>query len=356
MEKKIAVIKGDGIGPEIVTQALKVLNKVAQKYNHNFIYEEVLAGGCAIDACGECLPEKTIEVCKNSDSVLLGAVGGPKWDNQPSNNRPEKALLKIRAALGLFANIRPAKLFPQLKAASPLKDAIVDKGIDFIVVRELTGGIYFGKHETIEKDGEKVASDAMTYSESEIRRIAKVAFDTAMLRNKKVCSIDKANVLDNSRLWRKVVDEVSKDYPEVSVSHMYVDNAAMQICKDPSQFDVILTGNMFGDILSDEASMITGTIGTIGSSSLGETTLGMYEPIHGSAPDIANMDLANPIGTILSAAMMLKYSFFMEEECAAIENAVNSVLSNHYRTKDMMIEGMTLVGCEKMGDLICESI
>lgn len=356
MEKKIAVIKGDGIGPEIVTQALKVLDKVAKKYNHTFIYEEVLAGGCAIDACGECLPEKTIEVCKNSDSVLLGAVGGPKWDAQPSYNRPEKALLKIRSALGLFANIRPAKLFPQLKAASPLKDAIVDKGIDFIVVRELTGGIYFGKHETIEKDGEKVASDYMTYSESEIRRIAKVAFDTAMLRNKKVCSIDKANVLDNSRLWRKVVEEVSKEYPEVVLTHMYVDNAAMQICKDPSQFDVILTGNMFGDILSDEASMITGTIGTIGSSSLGETTLGMYEPIHGSAPDIANMDLANPIGTILSVAMMLKYSFFMEEECAAIENAVHTVLSNNYRTKDMMSENMTLVGCAKMGDLICEAI
>lgn len=356
MEKKIAVIKGDGIGPEIVSQALKVLDKIAQKYNHTFIYEEVLAGGCAIDACGKCLPEETIEICKKSDSVLLGAVGGPKWDAQPSSNRPEKALLGIRSQLGLFANVRPAKLFPQLREASPLKESIVDKGIDFVVVRELTGGIYFGKHETQEVNGEKVASDHMTYSESEIRRIAKVAFDTAMLRNKKVCSIDKANVLDNSRLWRKVTEEVAKEYPEVTLTHMYVDNAAMQLCKDPSQFDVILTGNMFGDILSDEASMITGTIGTIGSSSLGETTLGMYEPIHGSAPDIAKQDKANPIGTILSAAMMLKYSFYMEEESKAIEAAMNQVLDANYRTGDMMSEGMTLVGCEKMGDLIAEAI
>lgn len=356
MEKKIAVIKGDGIGPEIVTQALKVLDKIAEKYGHTFVYDEVLAGGCAIDATGKCLPEETITKCKTSDSVLLGAVGGPKWDDQPSTNRPEKALLGIRAQLGLFANLRPAQLFPQLAGACPLKEEIMNKGIDFVVVRELTGGIYFGKHETEEIEGQKVARDIMEYSESEIRRIAKVAFDTAMLRNKKVISVDKANVLDSSRLWRKVSEEVAKEYPEVTLSHMYVDNAAMQLCKDPSQFDTILTENMFGDILSDEASMITGTIGTIPSSSLGEGTLGMYEPIHGSAPDIAGQDMANPIGTILSAAMMLKYSFYMEEESKAIEAAVNKVLDAGYRTKDMMSEGMTLVGCEKMGDLVVENL
>lgn len=356
MEKKIAVIKGDGIGPEIVTQALKVLDKIAEKYGHTFVYDEVLAGGCAIDATGKCLPEETITKCKASDSVLLGAVGGPKWDDQPSTNRPEKALLGIRAQLGLFANLRPAQLFPQLAGACPLKEEIMNKGIDFVVVRELTGGIYFGKHETEEMEGQKVARDIMEYSESEIRRIAKVAFDTAMLRNKKVISVDKANVLDSSRLWRKVSEEVAKEYPEVTLSHMYVDNAAMQLCKDPSQFDTILTENMFGDILSDEASMITGTIGTIPSSSLGEGTLGMYEPIHGSAPDIAGQDMANPIGTILSAAMMLKYSFYMEEESKAIEAAVNKVLDAGYRTKDMMSEGMTLVGCEKMGDLVVENL
>lgn len=356
MEKRIAIIKGDGIGPEIVTQAMKVLDKIAINFGHTFVYDELLAGGCAIDACGKCLPEETIEKCKSSDSVLLGAVGGPKWDHEPSTNRPEKALLGIRSQLGLFANLRPAKLFPQLAKACPLKTEIMEKGIDFVVVRELTGGIYFGKHETYINHNEKVASDIMAYSESEIRRIAKVAFDTAMLRNKKVISIDKANVLDSSRLWRKVTEEVAKSYPEVSLSHMYVDNAAMQLCKDPSQFDVILTENMFGDILSDEASMITGTIGTIPSSSLGETTLGMYEPIHGSAPDIANQDKANPIGTILSAAMMLKYSFYMEKESKAIEAAVDTVLSKGYRTADMMSEGMILVGCEKMGDLIVENI
>lgn len=356
MEKKIAVIKGDGIGPEIVSQALKVLNQVAEKYNHIFHYEEVLAGGCAIDATGKCLPEETIEKCKASDSVLLGAVGGPKWDDQPSFNRPEKALLGIRSQLGLFANMRPALLFPQLAGACPLKPEIMNRGIDFVVVRELTGGIYFGSHETEEIDGEKVARDIMSYSESEIKRIAKVAFETAMVRNKKVTSVDKANVLDSSRLWRKISEEVAKDYPEVTLNHMYVDNAAMQLCKDPSQFDVILTENMFGDILSDEASMITGTIGTIGSSSLGEGTLGMYEPIHGSAPDIAGQDKANPIGTILSAAMMLKYSFHLENESKAIEQAVNEVLEEGYRTADMMSDNMILVGCEKMGDLIAAKI
>ena len=356
MEKKIAVIRGDGIGPEIVDEAIKVLKKVEAKYNHKFELDYVLAGGAAIDDCGECLPEDTVERLLASDSVLLGAVGGPKYDSQPANNRPEKALLGIRSKLGLFTNVRPAKLYNQLADASPLKQSIVDKGIDFVVVRELTGGIYFGKHETYEENGELVGADTMKYSVSEIKRIAKVAFETAMVRNKKLCSIDKANVLDNSKLWRKTVDEMSKDYPEVSVTHMYVDNAAMQICKDPSQFDVIVTGNMFGDILSDEASMITGTIGTIPSSSLGETSRGMYEPIHGSAPDIAGMDKANPIGTILSVAMMLKYSFHLEEESKAIDDAVSEVLTEGYRTPDMMSEGMTLVGTKQMGDLIASKI
>ncbi|MBP3870404.1 MAG: 3-isopropylmalate dehydrogenase [Faecalicoccus sp.] len=352
MEKNIAVIKGDGIGPEIVTEAIKVLKKIEEKYGHTFNLTEVLAGGAAIDATGSCLPEESVEKLLASDSVLLGAVGGPKYDSQPPANRPEKALLQIRSKLGLFANMRPAKLYPQLADASPLKPSLVDEGIDFVVVRELTGGIYFGEHKT-EDD---VATDILTYSADEIRRIAKVGFDTAMVRSKKLCCVDKANVLDSSKLWRKVVSEVAKDYPEVELSFMYVDNAAMQICKKPSQFDVILTENMFGDILSDEASMITGTIGTIGSSSLGETSRGMYEPIHGSAPDIAGQDIANPLGTILSVAMMLKYSFLLEEESKAIEDAVNAVLDKGYRTADMMSEGMIKVGCKEMGDLVAANI
>lgn len=352
MEKNIAVIKGDGIGPEIVTEAIKVLKKIEEKYGHTFNLTEVLAGGAAIDATGSCLPEESVEKLLASDSVLLGAVGGPKYDSQPPANRPEKALLQIRSKLGLFANMRPAKLYPQLANASPLKPSLVDEGIDFVVVRELTGGIYFGEHKT---EGD-VATDILTYSAEEIRRIAKVGFDTAMVRSKKLCCVDKANVLDSSKLWRKVVSEVAKDYPEVELSFMYVDNAAMQICKKPSQFDVILTENMFGDILSDEASMITGTIGTIGSSSLGETSRGMYEPIHGSAPDIAGQDIANPLGTILSVAMMLKYSFLLEEESKAIEDAVNAVLDKGYRTADMMSEGMIKVGCKEMGDLVAANI
>ena len=352
MEKNIAVIKGDGIGPEIVTEAIKVLKKIEEKYGHTFNLTEVLAGGAAIDATGSCLPEESVEKLLASDSVLLGAVGGPKYDSQPPANRPEKALLQIRSKLGLFANMRPAKLYPQLADASPLKPSLVDEGIDFVVVRELTGGIYFGEHKT---EGD-VATDILTYSADEIRRIAKVGFDTAMVRSKKLCCVDKANVLDSSKLWRKVVSEVAKDYPEVELSFMYVDNAAMQICKKPSQFDVILTENMFGDILSDEASMITGTIGTIGSSSLGETSRGMYEPIHGSAPDIAGQDIANPLGTILSVAMMLKYSFLLEEESKAIEDAVNAVLDKGYRTADMMSEGMIKVGCKEMGDLVAANI
>lgn len=356
MNKKIAVIKGDGIGPEIIEEAIKVLKVIEEKYNHSFELEYVDAGGAAIDACGECLPQTTIDTCLASDSVLLGAVGGPKYDAQPPENRPEKALLRIRSILGLYANLRPAKLFSQLADASPLKKGIVDKGIDFVVVRELTGGVYFGDHVSEIVDGETIAYDVMKYSESEIKRIAKVAFDTAMLRNKRVCSVDKANVLESSKLWRKVVIEVHKEYPEIELTHMYVDNAAMQLCKDPSQFDVILTENMFGDILSDEASMITGTIGTIPSSSFGETMRGMYEPIHGSAPDIAGQDKANPIGTILSLAMMLKYSFHLESESRAIETAVEKVLSLGYRTGDMMDDNSKLVGCKQMGTLISEQI
>ncbi len=352
MNKTIAVVRGDGIGPEIVAESLKVLHSIEKKYNHTFTLDEVLAGGAAIDATGSCLPQESIDQLLASDSVLLGAVGGPKYDSQPPENRPEKALLRIRSLLGLFANVRPATLYPQLRDASPLKDSLVDEGIDFVVVRELTGGIYFGEHKTFEEDGQTVSEDSMKYSVSEIERIARVAFDTAMLRNKEVCCVDKANVLDTSKLWRKVVTEVAKDYPEVTLTFMYVDNAAMQICRRPSQFDVILTENMFGDILSDEASMITGTIGTIPSSSLGEGTRGMYEPIHGSAPDIAGKDIANPLGTILSVAMMLKYSFHLEEESNVIEQAVNAVLDAGYRTVDMMSEGMKQVSCSEMGDLI----
>ena len=348
MEKKIAVVRGDGIGPEIVGEALKVLSAIEKKYNHKFILDEVLAGGCAIDATGECLPQKSIDQLLASDSVLLGAVGGPKYDSQPPENRPEKALLRIRSLLGLFANLRPAVLFEQLADASPLKKEIVDEGIDFVVVRELTGGIYFGEHKT---EGD-TSVDIMKYSEAEIERIARVAFDTAMVRNKKVTCVDKANVLDTSKLWRKVVNEVAKEYPEVEVNFMYVDNAAMQLCRKPSQFDVILTENMFGDILSDEASMLTGTIGTIGSASMGSSSVGMYEPIHGSAPDIAGQDIANPLGTILSVAMMLRYSFHLEEEAKNIEEAVNAVLNENYRTPDMMSEGMIKVGCKEMGDLV----
>ncbi len=348
MEKKIAVVRGDGIGPEIVGEALKVLKAIETKYNHHFILDEVLAGGCAIDATGECLPQESIDKLLASDSVLLGAVGGPKYDSQPPQNRPEKALLRIRSLLGLFANLRPAVLFDQLADASPLKKEIVDEGIDFVVVRELTGGIYFGEHKT---EGD-TSIDIMKYSVEEIERIAKVAFETAMVRNKKVTCVDKANVLDTSKLWRKVVERLSKDYPEVEVNYMYVDNAAMQLCRKPSQFDVILTENMFGDILSDEASMLTGTIGTIGSASLGSTSVGMYEPIHGSAPDIAGQDIANPLGTILSIAMMLRYSFHLEKEAQDIERAVNEVLNENYRTPDMMSEGMTKVGCKEMGDLV----
>ena len=349
MDKNIVVIKGDGIGPEIVTEAVKVMARVAEVYGHSFHFDEVDAGGCAIDKYGECLPQQSLDKCLAADSVLLGAVGGPKWDNVDKNNRPEKALLRIRSAMGLYANLRPAKIFPQLAEASPLKAEIVEKGIDFVVVRELIGGIYFGEHKTEMVDGEEKATDIMAYSEHEIKRVARVAFETARKRRKRVTSIDKANVLDTSRLWRKTVTEVAKDYPDVELHHMYVDNAAMQLVRDPSQFDVIVTENLFGDILSDEASQITGSIGMIPSSSMGDGTNGLYEPIHGSAPDIAGQDKANPIGTILAAAMMLRYSFDMAAEADAIERAVDKTLRSGFRCGDIMQENCQLVGCKAMG-------
>lgn len=352
MNKTIAVIRGDGIGPEIVAQAIRVLDRIAQKYGHTFCYEEVDMGGNAIDKWGEPLPAAMLEKCLASDSVLLGAVGGPKWDGQPAALRPEKGLLALRAGMGLYSNNRPARLWPQLDAASPLKPSIVARGIDFIVVRELIGGVYFGDHSTSETDGEKKATDIMAYSEHEIERIGRIGFETARKRRHKLTSVDKANVLDTSRLWRAVMHRLAQEYPDVEYSDMLVDNAAMQIVKDPSQFDVIVTENLFGDILSDEASMITGSIGMIPSSSLGEGSCGLYEPIHGSAPDIAGQDKANPIGTILSAAMMCRYSFDMPQEADAIEEAVNQALNQGLRTGDMMAEGCRLVTCTQMGDAI----
>ena len=356
MEKQIAVIRGDGIGPEIVEQALRVMDAVAEKYGHTFRYVEADMGGVAIDRWGEALPAAELEKCMTSDSVLLGAVGGPKWDGMPGDKRPEKGLLALRSAMGLYSNNRPARLWPQLAAASPLKPEIVAKGIDFIVVRELIGGVYFGEHRTEEADGELKATDVMSYAEHEIERIGRIAFETAGKRRKKVTSIDKANVLDTSRLWRAVMHRLAEEYPDVEYADMLVDNAAMQIAKDPSQFDVVVTENMFGDILSDEASMITGSIGMIPSSSLGEGSRGLYEPIHGSAPDIAGQNKANPIGTILAAAMMLKYSFDMDEEAEAVEAAVSRVLDQGLRTGDMMAEGCTLVSCSEMGDAILKAL
>lgn len=357
MNKKIAVIKGDGIGPEIVSEAIKVLDVIAEKYNHSFSYEFVNAGGCSIDLDGSPLPDSTLKACLESDSVLLGAVGGPKWDNNPSYLRPEKGLLKLRKAMNLFSNIRPIKIFKSLDEMSPLKQEIVDKGIDLVVVRELTGGVYFGKHSTYFDDfNREKAEDIMSYSREEIERVTKVAFQMARKRNFKVCSIDKANVLDTSKLWRKIVEETSALYPDVEYSNMLVDNAAMQLIKNPSQFDIILTENMFGDILSDEASMITGSIGLMPSSSLGNTSRGLYEPIHGSAPDIAGKNLANPIGTILSVAMMLKYSFDMIKESEAIEQAVNSAIDNGFRTSDIWKDGLAKVTCSEMGDIIAKLI
>ena len=340
MNYHIAVIPGDGIGPEIVAEAKKVLNKVADTYGHTFEYEELLMVGCSIDAYGEPLTDETLERARKSDSILLGAVGGrvgvDSWYELPPEKRPEAGLLKIRKGLGLFCNLRPAILFEELSGACPLKEEIVEGGFDFIFARELTGGLYFGERYTKEIDGVRTAVDTLKYDENEIRRIAVQAFEIAMKRNKKVCSVDKANVLDSSRLWSKVVEEVSKDYPEVTLTNMLVDNCAMQIVRDPKQFDVILTENMFGDILSDEASMVTGSLGMLSSASLGEGTFGMYEPSQGSAPDIAGKGIANPIATILSAAMMLRYTFDLDKEADVIEAAVKQVLKDGYRTIDIM--------------------
>ncbi len=360
MEKNIAVIKGDGIGPEIVTEAMKVLDKVAEKFGHKFNYEQLLMGGCSIDANGVPLTDETIERCKASDAVLMGSIGGntttSPWYKLPANLRPEAGLLGLRKALGLFANLRPCVLYKQLSEACPLKKEIADKGFNMLIMRELTGGLYFGERKTEEVNGVMTAIDTLQYNENEIRRIAVKAFEVAMQRNKKVTSVDKANVLDSSRLWRKVVEEVAKDYPEVTLEHMLVDNSAMQLVKDPAQFDVMVTENMFGDILSDEASMITGSIGMLPSASMNETSFGLYEPSGGSAPDIAGQNKANPIATILSAAMMLRYSFKMDKEADAVENAVNQVLENGIRTGDIMSDGMTQVSCSEMGDKIAELI
>ena len=356
MNKNIALIYGDCASPEIVTQAVRVLDKIAAKHGHTFTYTRAYMGGEAIDKFGDPLPESELEKCKNSDSVLLGAIGGPKWEGLPGEKRPEKGLLRLRAGMSLYANNRPAKIWPQLADASPLKKSIVDKGIDFLVVRELIGGVYFGEHKTVEKNGEKVAIDTMPYAEHEIERIGRIGFETAMKRRKKLTCVDKANVLDTSRLWRAVMHRLQAEYPEVEYSEMFVDNCAMQICKNPAQFDVIVTENMFGDILSDEASEITGSIGMVPSSSLGEGTCGLYEPIHGSAPDIAGQDVVNPIACILSAAMMLRYSFGLAEEADAIENAVSKVLDKGIRTADNMSDGCTCVGCSGMGDAILAEI
>lgn len=360
MEKNITVIKGDGIGPEIVNEAIKVLNAVADKYGHKFNYTEILMGGASIDKYGVPLTDEALEIAKNSDSVLLGSIGGDTttspWYKLPPELRPEAGLLKIRKELGLFANLRPAILYDELKEACPLKEELTIGGFDMLIMRELTGGLYFGQRSTEEENGELVARDSMSYSETEIKRIAKRAFEIAMKRNKKVTSVDKANVIDTSRLWRKVVNEIANDYPEVTLEHMLVDNCAMQLVKNPKQFDVILTENMFGDILSDEASMITGSIGMLSSASLREDKFGMYEPSHGSAPDIAGKDVANPIATILSAAMMLRYSFDLDDEAKAIENAIEKVLKEGYRTCDIMSEGKMEVGTKKIGDLIVSNI
>ena len=356
MEYKLAVIPGDGIGPDVVEQTLLVLDKVGKKFGHTFHYQKVLAGGCAIDATGACLPQETIDVCKASDAVLLGAVGGWKWDTLPGDQRPERALLGLRKALGLFANLRPALLFEQLADASPLKPEILAGGLDIVVVRELTGGIYFGEKGFKDTDLGPAAYDVEQYAEEEVRRIAKVAFDMAMKRSKHVTSVDKANVLESSRLWRRVVAEVAQDYPEVTLDNLYVDNAAMQLVRNPRQFDVIVTSNIFGDILSDEASQITGSIGMLPSASLAKGNFGMYEPVHGSAPDIAGQDKANPMATILSAAMMLRYTFGLLQEADAVENAVKAVLDQGYRTPDLFAGEGTLIGTAEMGRRIAEAI
>ena len=356
MNLKIGVIKGDGIGPEIVTEAMKVLDKVGEIYGHTCEYEQLLMGGASIDVHGIPLTDETVETAKACDAVLMGSIGGDAktspWYKLEPSKRPEAGLLKIRKALNLFANLRPAVLYDELKGACPLKEEITEGGFDMMIMRELTGGLYFGERKTVEEDGVLKAYDSLTYNENEIRRIAKRGFDIAMKRRKKVTSVDKANVLDSSRLWRKVVEEVAEDYPEVTLEHMLVDNCAMQLVRDPKQFDVILTENMFGDILSDEASMVTGSIGMLASASLNDTKFGLYEPSGGSAPDIAGKGIANPIATILSAAMMLRFSFDLDKEADAIEQAVSQVLKNGYRTIDIMSEGKKQIGTVEMGDLI----
>ncbi len=360
MEYKVGLIRGDGIGPEIVEQAVKILDVVAKKYDAVFSYEEILLGGASIDATGEPLTEENLAKARSCDAVLMGSIGGntstSPWYKLPPKLRPEAGLLKIRKELGLFANLRPAYLFDELRKACPLRDEIIGDGFDMMIMRELTGGLYFGERKTYEENGIMKAVDTLTYGEDEIRRIAVRGFDIARKRKKKVTSVDKANVLDSSRLWRKVVEEVAKDYPDVSYEHMLVDNAAMQLVHDPGQFDVILTENMFGDILSDEASMVTGSIGMLSSASLREDTFGLYEPSHGSAPDIAGQDIANPIATILSASMMLRYSFNMDDAADDIDGAVKKVLEDGYRTVDIMSEGMEQVGTTRMGDLISERL
>lgn len=358
MEYNIVTLPGDGIGPDIVEQAVLVLDKIGELYGHNFNYTEKLMGGIAIDKEGCSLPQTTIDECKKADAVLLGAVGGSKWDNLPNGDRPEKGLLGIRKALGLSSNLRPAILHKQLRHASPLKESVVGDKLDLLIVRELTSGIYFGKKERVEHEdySKTYATDTEYYSVEEIEKITRAGFDVAMKRDKRLTVVDKANVLESSRLWREVVQKVAVDYPEVDYSHMYVDNAAMQLVVNPKQFDVIVTSNMFGDILSDEASMLTGSIGMLPSASLGEGKLGLYEPIHGSAPDIAGLDKANPIATILSVAMMLRYSFGLEEEAKSIETAVSKVLDDGYRTVDIMSENMKCVGTREMGRLISQAL
>jgi 3-isopropylmalate dehydrogenase len=357
MEKKIALIRGDGIGPEIVDEAVRVLDKVAGKFGHRFVYAPVLMGGVAIDEVGVPLPEETVAVCRQSDSVLLGAVGGPKWDKGAGNMRPEAGLLGIRSALGLYANLRPAKLLAPLASACPLKKEITDKGLDLLIVRELIGGAYFGEKRTyLDERGHKTATDEMTYRDFEIERICRTAFTLAGKRRGKVTSVDKANVLDTSRLWRETAHRVREEFPGIGYEDMLVDNTAMQLVRDPSQFDVIVTENLFGDILSDEASMITGSLGMIPSASLADDTFGLYEPVHGSAPDIAGTGKANPIATILSAAMMLRFSFDMQKEADAVENAVNKALESGYRTADIMSESGKLVDCKEMGGMIADNI
>ena len=360
MELKITCIPGDGIGPEIVAEAKKALDAVAAKYGHNMKYTDILMGGASIDVHGVPLTDEAVETAKSADAVLMGSIGGDTttspWYKLPPNLRPEAGLLAIRKALNLFANLRPAVLYEEQAEACPLKKEISEAGFDMLIMRELTGGLYFGERKTVEENGVKKAIDTLTYDENEIRRIAVKGFDIARKRRKKVTSVDKANVLDSSRLWRAVVEGVAKEYPDVTLEHMLVDNCAMQLVKDPAQFDVILTENMFGDILSDEASMVTGSIGMLSSASLNDTKFGLYEPSHGSAPDIAGKDLANPIATILSASMMLRYSFDLDKEADAIDAAVKQVLKDGYRTGDIMSEGCERVGCRKMGDLIVERI